>query len=132
MPEAPFSPTGQVFKLEQLDSFYDVPGEYDWVMEDGEYGFESLSLIITETHPGGGPPLHTHETEESHVLLEGKVTYVSGDSTFSAEGPYVLRVPAGVPHTFINQGDSPFNIIAALPSRRISYNELGPNPLLEE
>lgn len=131
-PEAAFSSSDYVFKLNQLTSFYDVPGEYGYLMEGEQYGFSSLSLIITETHPGGGPPLHTHESEEAHVLLEGHVAYVNGDSTFTVEGPYILKVPAGVPHTFVNTGDAPFNIVAVFPSNRFSYKELGPNPLVKK
>src|SRR5581483_6493346 len=76
-----------------------------------EYGFESLSFIISETHPGGGPGLHVHDTEAAHVLLEGTAQYRIGDKTFTVHGPYVGKVPAGVPHTFINAGSKPFNLI---------------------
>ena len=31
-------------------------------MNGADHGFESLSFILTETQPGGDPPLHTHET----------------------------------------------------------------------
>src|SRR5437870_5695167 len=73
-PEQPFSSSDYVFKLNQMIGFYDVPGEFGHAMEGAQYGFESLSFIITETQPGGGPPLHVHESEEAHVLLEGKAT----------------------------------------------------------
>ena len=73
-PEQPFSSSDYVFKPSQMISFYDVPGEFGHAMEGAPYGFESLSFIITETQPGGGPPLHVHESEEAHVLLEGKAT----------------------------------------------------------
>ena len=73
-PEQPFSSSDYVFKLNQTISFYDVPGEFGHAMEGAPYGFESLSFIITETQPGGGPPLHVRESEEAHVVLEGKAT----------------------------------------------------------
>jgi mannose-6-phosphate isomerase-like protein (cupin superfamily) len=47
------------------------------------------------------------------------------------EGPYVARVPAGVPHTFRNAGTEPFNLIAVFPDKHLSYKELGKNPLLK-
>jgi len=47
------------------------------------------------------------------------------------EGPYVARVPAGVPHTFLNVGTEPFNLIAVFPNKHLSYNELGKNPLVK-
>jgi hypothetical protein len=73
-PEQSFSSSDYVFKPNQMISFYDVPGEFGHAMEGAPYGFESLSFIITETQPGGGPPLHVHESEEARVVLEGKAT----------------------------------------------------------
>jgi mannose-6-phosphate isomerase-like protein (cupin superfamily) len=96
-PEQPFSSLDYVFKPNQLTSFYDVPGEFGHAMEGATYGFKSLSFIITETQPGGGPPLHVHDCEEAHVLLEGTATYVLGDRKFTVEGPYVVKIPTGVP-----------------------------------
>jgi mannose-6-phosphate isomerase-like protein (cupin superfamily) len=131
-PAQPFSSSDYVFKPNQMVSFYDVPGEFGHAMEGAPYGFQSLSFIITETQPGGGPPLHVHECEEAHVLLEGKATYVLGDQKFTVEGPYVVKIPAGVPHTFVNAGNQPLRLIGVLPADRIRYKELGPNPLVKK
>lgn len=62
--------------------------------------------------------------------MSGKVTYVIGDRQATANGPYIARVPVGVPHTFINSGAEPVNVVAASPSRRGDCTEVGPNPLL--
>jgi mannose-6-phosphate isomerase-like protein (cupin superfamily) len=113
-------------------SFYDVPGEFGYALEGSQYGFKSLSFIITETQPGGGPPLHVHECEEAHVLLEGKATYLIGDQRFTVEGPYVVKIPAGVPHTFVNAGTRSLRLIGVLPANHIEYKELGPNPLVKK
>jgi len=131
-PEAPFDRSDYAVRLNQMKSFYDVPGEFGHMMDGEDYGFESLSFILTETHPNGGPPLHTHESEEAHVLLEGHVAYIIGDRRFSAVGPYVARVPARAPHTFVNKGSVPFNLVAVFPSKRLTYKEVGPNPLVEK
>jgi mannose-6-phosphate isomerase-like protein (cupin superfamily) len=131
-PEQPFSSSDLVFKPNQMVSFYDLPGEFGHAMEGVNYGFKSLSFIITETQSGGGPPLHVHECEEAHVLLEGTATYVLGVQKFTVEGPYVVKVPAGVPHTFINAGSRPFRLIGILPEDHIHYKELGPNPLVKK
>lgn len=131
-PEQLFSPSDYVFKFNQMVSFYDVPGEFGHAMEGGEYGFSSLSFIITETQPGGGPPLHVHEHEEAHVVLEGKVSYVIGDQRFTVEGPYVVKIPAGIPHTFVNAGTQPLRLIGVLPADHIVWKPLGPNPLIRK
>ena len=131
-PEAPFEKSDYLFKFDQLTSFYDVPGEAGYFMSGADYGFESLTIIITETHPNGGPPLHTHAVEEAHILLSGQMDYVIGDDKFSAIAPYIAKVPAGAPHTFINSGKHPLNLIGVLPTSTPVFNELGPNPLLNK
>ena len=129
-PEKPHDPADLVFSFDQLDYYYRVPGEFTHRLNGDQYGFESLSFIITETHPGGGPGLHVHDTEEAHVLLEGTAEYRIGDKTFTVQAPYVARVPAGVQHTFINAGNKPFNLIAVFASKHPNTKRIGPNPLI--
>ena len=129
-PEKSHDPTDFFFNFDQLDYYYRVPGEFTHRLTGDQYGFESLSFIITETHPGGGPGLHVHDTEEAHVLLEGTAQYRIGDKTFTVQAPYVARVPAGVPHTFINSGSKQFNLIAVFASKHPNTRRIGPNPLI--
>jgi len=130
-PAIAFERSDYAIKLQQMTSFYDVPGEAGYIVNGEDYGFESLSFVMTETHPHGGPPLHTHDTEEAHVVYRGRMEYVIGNRRFTVDGPYIARVPAGVPHTFINAGTVPLNLTAVFPSKRISYTVKGPNPLVE-
>ena len=78
-----FNRSDYVVKLKQMTSFYDVPGEAGYFINGEDYGFDALSFILTETHPGGGPPLHTHDSEESHVVLHGRVEYLIGSRRFT-------------------------------------------------
>lgn len=130
-PAAPFDRSDYVIRINQMSSFYDQPGEFGYAIHGEDYGFERLSFVVTETQPNGGPPLHTHTVEEGHVVLSGRITYLIGDRQMTADGPYVARVPAGVPHTFINSSAEPVNIVATFPSRRRDYTEVGPNPLVK-
>lgn len=129
-PKMTFDPSGNYFRFDQLDEAYRAPGEYTHRLEGEKYGFDSLSFIITQTQPNGGPNLHVHEFEEAHVLLEGTAKYQIGDKTFTAEAPYVVKVPAGVPHTFINAGTKPFQLIAVFASPKLASKRIGPNPLI--
>lgn len=129
-PEKPHDAGALFFSFDQLDHYYRVPGEFTHRLTGDQYGFQTLSFIVTETHPGGGPGLHVHDVEEAHVLLEGTARYRVGDSTFSVQAPYVARVPAGVPHTFVNAGSEPFKLIAVLSSKHPSTRRVGPNPLI--
>ena len=130
-PQKPHDPTASYFTFDQLEHHYRVPGEFTHRLTGDKYGFDSLSFIISETHPGGGPGLHSHDTEEAHVLLEGSVEYSIGDKTFTVQAPYVARVSAGVPHTFINAGSKPFNLVAVFASKHPNTKRIGPNPLIE-
>ena len=131
LPEKQLQPGSLIIYPENMTSFYDHPGEAGFFAFGKEYGFDSLSFVITETHPHGGPPLHTHSVEEAHVLLSGTMEYVVGEQRFKAKAPYIARVPAGVPHAFVNAGDSPLNLIGVLPTKDPDYQPVGPNPLIE-
>lgn len=122
-----------VIPIDRLESFYDEPGEYGWIMEGSKHGFARTSVIITQTAPNGGPPLHTHNTEEIHVLPECHLAYVMGESTFEVRGPCVVNIPAHLPHTFLNIGSETASIVCFWPANDFwtNYDELGPNPLLQ-
>ncbi len=129
-PEKAHDPTALLFTFDQLDHWYRVPGEFTHRLDGDLYGFETLSFIISETHPGGGPGLHVHDTEEAHVLLQGSAQYQIGDKMFIVQAPYVAKVPAGVPHTFINVGTEPFNLVAVFATKHPNTTRVGPNPLI--
>ena len=131
-PEKPHDPADLVFHFDQLDYYYRSPGEFTHRLTGDQYGFQALSFIITDTHPGGGPGLHVHDTEEAHVLLEGTAEYRIAEKTFTVQAPYVARVPAGVPHTFVNAGTEPFHLVAVFASNHPTTRRIGPNPLIPD
>jgi mannose-6-phosphate isomerase-like protein (cupin superfamily) len=129
-PVEPLEPGSLVIKPANMTSFYDHPGEAGYFAMGEEYGFNSLAFVITETHPHGGPPLHTHSFEEAHVLLSGTIEYIVDGQRFTVTAPYIARVPAGAPHTFINAGSNPLNLIGVFPTNKPDYEPIGPNPLV--
>lgn len=120
-----------VVKLHEMQAIEAGQGERIHLLRGREHGFERLSFILTETAPGGGPPLHTHESEEAHVLTSGTMSYVIGEQTFTVSAPYILRVPANTPHTFINAGTTPLSLTAVFGSADYTFKPLAPNPLQE-
>jgi quercetin dioxygenase-like cupin family protein len=104
------------------------PGEYVHVMEGQRHGYRNLTVGITYTAPGGAPPMHTHEGEEAHVLLEGKILYALGDDIFSIEGPYIVNIPPMVPHSFMNLGDSLAEMVVIFPTNVWEYDVLNHFP----
>ncbi len=131
-PKVTPSPHDLVFGRDHMVHFYDAPGEYGYVLEGRDHGFAALSIITTDTWPGGGPPLHRHDTEEAHVLQDGRYRVLIGERRFDVTGPAAVRIPARVPHTFVNLGEDILHVVGILPGDTITYEELGPNPLLSE
>lgn len=113
-----------VAKLEQLPVINPGPGEYVHVMEGQRNGYENLTIGITETFPNGAPPMHSHEGEESHVLLEGDILYALGDTLFTIRAPYIVNIPAGVPHAFKNIGGKTANLVVIFPTNIWKYDVL--------
>jgi quercetin dioxygenase-like cupin family protein len=61
--------------------------------------------------PGGGPPPHRHDFEESFTLLQGEI-----EATFRGEKSIVcagetLSIPANAPHSFKNASDQPARLL---------------------
>ena len=68
---------------------------------DGRY-----CLIDMHIPPGGGPPAHRHDFEESFTVLEGEI-----EANFRGEKSIVhagqtLSIPANAPHSFTNASGS--------------------------
>ena len=64
---------------------------------DGRY-----CLISMTVPPGGGPPPHRHDFEESFTVLEGEIEATfRGDKCVVRAGE-TINIPANAPHTFAN------------------------------
>jgi len=108
-----------------LDVINPGPGEYVHVMEGQRHGYENLTIGITYTAPGGAPPMHTHKGEESHVLLKGqKILYALGDKMFVKKGPYIINIPAGMPHSFQNLDNEVAELVVIFPTNVWEYDVL--------
>ena len=108
-----------------LDVIHPGPGEYVHVMEGQRHGYGHLTIGITYTAPGGAPPMHTHKGEESHVLLKGqKILYALGDKLFVKEGPYIVNIPPGVPHSFQNLDSRVAELVVIFPTDVWEYDVL--------
>ena len=110
--------------LDKLPVINPGPGEYVHVMEGQRHGYKNLTIGITETFPGGAPPMHSHEGEESHVLLEGDILYALGDTMFTIKAPYIVNIPPGVPHAFKNIGKKTTNLVVIFPTNVWKYDVL--------
>lgn len=116
--------TDYAAQVEDLPAINPGPGEYVHVMEGYKNGYQNLVIGITETFPGGAPPMHTHKGEESHVLLEGEILYALGDTLFTITAPYIVNIPPMVPHAFKNIGEETANLVVIFPTNVWEYDVL--------
>jgi 3-isopropylmalate dehydrogenase len=75
---------------------------------------------VTEFPVGAGIPLHTHNVEESVLILEGQATAVIGEDSFDLEPGDATWAPAGVPHRFANRGQGPMRIYWVYGGREVT------------
>ncbi|MFE4540912.1 cupin domain-containing protein [Streptomyces scopuliridis] len=69
----------------------------------------------TVFQPGTGPPPHSHNVEESVLILDGEATAEIDGAFFDLEPGQATWVPAGVPQRFLTYGGwSPDRIEAAV------------------
>src|ERR1700694_6009742 len=89
-------------------------GEVVWFMDSrmtikatGRATNGQFGLVEALVPPGFSPPLHIHHAEEEIFwIIEGHLTYRCGDETFPAAPGSYARLPRGLPHTFVVEGDS--------------------------
>jgi quercetin dioxygenase-like cupin family protein len=59
-------------------------------------------LIDMHVPPGGGPPPHRHDFEETFVVLEGEIAATFRGVKSTARAGQTLHIPANAPHQFHN------------------------------
>lgn len=94
-------------------------GQTTKVFEGAQHGGPNVSFLLVDLPPGEGPPPHVHPYEEVFVIQEGAVTFTIGEGIVEAGAGTVVIAPAGVPHTFVNSGDTQLRSINIHPASRI-------------
>jgi uncharacterized cupin superfamily protein len=61
--------------------------------------------------PGGGPPPHRHDFEETFVLLEGEVEATFRGRKSTVRTGEALHIPANAPHQFHNASAEPARLL---------------------
>jgi HTH-type transcriptional regulator, repressor for puuD len=78
----------------------------------GRWNSEANRITTGQTGfaPGTGLPLHSHNVEESVLILEGEAIAEIDGERFDLVAGDATWVPAGVPHRFLNRGTGPMRI----------------------
>lgn len=77
----------------------------------GEQTAGRFCVIDMHVPPGGGPPPHRHDFEETFIVLEGEM-----EATFRGEKSLVragdtINIPANAPHQFHNASADPVRVL---------------------
>ncbi len=78
----------------------------------------TVSLIFDHSEPGHGPRLHQHPYDETWVVIEGTLTFQSGERQLPAGPGDIVIVPAATPHKFTNSGSARAHLVCIHASPR--------------
>jgi quercetin dioxygenase-like cupin family protein len=79
-----------------------VPGE----ATDGRF-----CVIDMYIPPGGGPPPHRHDFEETFILLEGEMEATFRGKKVLVRAGETVHIPANAPHRFHNASSQPVRLL---------------------
>ncbi len=68
-------------------------------------------LIDMHIPPGGGPPPHRHDFEETFSLLEGELEATFRGEKSTVRAGETVHIPANAPHQFHNASDKPVRLL---------------------
>jgi HTH-type transcriptional regulator, repressor for puuD len=80
----------------------------------------AVTTGMTIFYPGTAIQLHTHNVEESVLVLAGEASAVIGDKTFDLVAGDATWAAAGVPHRFANRGDGEMRIYWVYGGRHVT------------
>jgi quercetin dioxygenase-like cupin family protein len=81
------------------------------VLVSGEDTAGRYSLIDMFIPPGGGPPPHRHDFEESFTVLEGEIEATFRGEKVLLRAGQVIQIPANAPHQFRNNSAQPARLL---------------------
>jgi quercetin dioxygenase-like cupin family protein len=82
-----------------------VAGDTYTILLTGEDTAGRFTLIDMLVPPGGGPPPHRHDFEETFALLEGEIEVAFRGATSLVRAGETANIPANAPHSFRNVSD---------------------------
>lgn len=68
-------------------------------------------LIDMYVPPGGGPPPHRHDFEETFSILEGELEATFRGAKTTVKAGETVNIPANAPHQFHNTSDQPVRML---------------------
>src|SRR5271165_171187 len=75
------------------------------ILVSGKQTAGRYCLIDMHVPPGGGPPPHRHDFEESFTVLEGEIEATFRGRQQTVRAGRVINIPANAPHQFRNKSE---------------------------
>lgn len=95
----------QVEPFDRGNGVVTIPYVGRWNADDNR-----ITTGQTVFEPGTGLPVHSHNVEESVLILEGLAIAEIDGERFDLVAGEATWVQAGIPHRFLNRGDTPMRI----------------------
>ena len=86
-------------------------GDTYTVLLSGKDTAGQFCLIDMHIPPGGGPPPHRHDFEETFILLEGEIEATFRGEKSIAQAGQTTHIPANAPHQFHNASGKPVRLL---------------------
>ncbi|HEX4322030.1 MAG TPA: cupin domain-containing protein [Acidobacteriaceae bacterium] len=96
---------------EQSLPHIDLVGDTYTITVTGEETAGRFSVIDMHIPPGGGPPPHRHDFEETFILLEGEMEATFRGQKVTVKAGDTLTIPANAPHQFKNVSSEAVRLI---------------------
>jgi quercetin dioxygenase-like cupin family protein len=88
-----------------------VVGDTYTILLSGKETAGHYCLIDMHVPPGGGPPPHRHDFEESFTVLDGQIEASFRGKRVVVEAGATIHIPANAPHQFQNKSDRPARLL---------------------
>ncbi len=88
-----------------------VAGDTYTTLLSGQDTGGRFTLIDMHVPPGGGPPPHRHDFEETFSILDGEIEVTFRGATSVARAGDTVNIPANAPHAFRNASDAPARML---------------------
>lgn len=88
-----------------------VVGDTYTILLTGKDTGGRFCLIDMYVPPGGGPPPHRHDFEESFSILEGEIEVTFRGKKSVVRAGQTANIPSNAPHQFQNRSDRPARML---------------------
>lgn len=104
-----------------------VVGDTYTILLSGTDTAGRFTLIDMHVPPGGGPPPHRHDFEETFILVEGELQATFRGEKRIARAGETIHIPANAPHQFHNASSKPVRMlcICAPAGQEEFFKEIG-------